>query len=1578
MVPWICCPLRANVSLRSGVNLELDTDKLPPSILEHPRSGIYGTMKRLNLKFLALLLIPVGLAAIGIHFLHDNNVKRTEEMWLDAANKAEAAGKLPEALNELAKYLRENPSDLANEQRAAMIAAEVFLAKDGRTTSNLGTARGRLEKAARLSSDEPEKKQELERKLINVLVEAGKMQDAYSYIKPHILLAPSDADLFYKAGQCTYYLEIDSATESPDVYLSRVVGLMPKTKKGREFDEDAALDPHHVDAYALLADYLQEKGESTALATLVIEEMVRVNKEHEDRSIASRAFLHRGRHRQAYPPKFNRRSDIVTHLDAVRADITKAVELDPRNGDALLTLADLDIAAGDPEAAKVSLRAALEVNPESVLGHLQLAGIFQTERKEDEAMAIVEAGLKHAPTNVELLWRKCLLQITTRDSDGLRRTIAKLKSTQAESDVIAVAEACLPMCKRGWAEASRRLRRVAPVVVRNDTLREAVDRSLAICYGHTREWDRQLEIYETLAKNPSLANSDDLFIGRVNALLKLRRLIEAKALLRSRILQRRSGEKVPEGISSLIARFVRLSGGSTDDFLTDAEEESELKPEELEGEPEDWIAAPIGFWLKVSDRTNRILESDAEDKQAQARDLWARALALYGDAINNMSGDQRERALTVWRSNYYTYVGAMLSQVGPHEAIESLEKMRSTHGDSQGIITQHANILVSKKMLASDNDSLEKLRELESRIPDLPYGERATAWIQLGSAFAKTGDAGMEDSKRCWKNAAELEPSDKFTLRQLFDLARQADDKQGMLAALDTIEAALTREDAVWKYGRAQYLTSLSQDKKNPPSEKETQAYLDQALSLVEEALKDRHTWGTLYHLRGYIRELQGDLDGALADYERAQDEGLNDASLRLHLAGLRISRNEFTAAADILDGIPEGTPGLARLQAMLLAIRGHNPKQIVEAIDKLAVDDSDWMLQIEIGEMLRRASERLGDDPESKALLDRAESSFRAALAAEPEVPGTWLLLVRFFVDSRKDEAAARELLENGEKELSGASGYRTLAECYIRLKDVAKAEHYLKAVLTETPGDLAALRGLADQYIRTGREADGVQVLDEMLAFSGKENSYTRNHIAWARRRKAGELLRTRRHADFLAAVALVEENRKASSNSVEDTLVKAQVLSTRPEPRYQRQAIDLIEQVRQQDASALDFDFVRLLARLQFQDARTSDAEAWTRSRTTLDLLIDPARQRRDRRTAEQKTELLIQFATMLLDRNELSQANHYISNLSRTSPKDERTIRLAAKMHMAKKTPDTKSATNTVNSIIPKQKTSAESARSLLFAARLFDELGLHKEAEEAFRRLAREQPIRLVTLAKYLASRGRVKDALSIARQMAQSGNVDYACGIGLLAVRKQPQVSSQQKEEILGWFKKAKQKGGPAGVRIAMIEAELFIVLGEEERAIAQLQDLLGSNDRTEAEEGEIANNLAYLFAARGEELDQALQLIDKAIELLGPSVGLLDTKGVVHLARDECDEALEALTEATSMDANPTYSRGFLRAEEEATAHTHFHLALAYRCRDDMVNARKALTSARKRGFRAAAMIPLRPERLTELKAWLGDKKPD
>jgi tetratricopeptide (TPR) repeat protein len=125
----------------------------------------------------------------------------------------------------------------------------------------------------------------------------------------------------------------------------------------------------------------------------------------------------------------------------------------------------------------------------------------------------------------------------------------------------------------------------------------------------------------------------------------------------------------------------------------------------------------------------------------------------------------------------------------------------------------------------------------------------------------------------------------------------------------------------------------------------------------------------------------------------------------------------------------------------------------------------------------------------------------------------------------------------------------------------------------------------------------------------------------------------------------------------------------------------------------------------------------------------------------------------------------------------------------------------------------------------------------------------------------------------------------------------------------------------------------LYEMGGDEDRAIEHYEAAI----RYEPNLGEAKNNLAYIFAENGENLDRALDLAQEAKALMPDNASAADTLGWVLYRRGVPSAAVGYLKEAAAGFPADDPNQGLVR----------YHLALAYDAGGDAENARVAVDAA-------------------------------
>jgi hypothetical protein len=153
-----------------------------------------------------------------------------------------------------------------------------------------------------------------------------------------------------------------------------------------------------------------------------------------------------------------------------------------------------------------------------------------------------------------------------------------------------------------------------------------------------------------------------------------------------------------------------------------------------------------------------------------------------------------------------------------------------------------------------------------------------------------------------------------------------------------------------------------------------------------------------------------------------------------------------------------------------------------------------------------------------------------------------------------------------------------------------------------------------------------------------------------------------------------------------------------------------------------------------------------------------------------------------------------------------------------------------------------------------------------------------------------------------------------------------------------------------------MLEADMREIQGRSAEAGAIYRSLLDRQELSTTQRAIVANNLAFHLAAP-ETAGEAEQLIESAVETLGPHPDLLDTRGVVRIALGKDIAARADLEQAALLPSDVKL----------------LHVAYARLRTGDVLEARKALAAARKKGLDSDRLSTTDRQWLEELEEQLG-----
>jgi predicted Zn-dependent protease len=469
-----------------------------------------------------------------------------------------------------------------------------------------------------------------------------------------------------------------------------------------------------------------------------------------------------------------------------------------------------------------------------------------------------------------------------------------------------------------------------------------------------------------------------------------------------------------------------------------------------------------------------------------------------------------------------------------------------------------------------------------------------------------------------WQARADLD-----SRLRLLDLAVTAGrDREAKLIVAD-LRQREGEDGVLWREGEASRLLVLARQGRGE--------VLPEARKLLDDVARRRQGDSRLALLQAAVADLSGNPDSALAFYLQALSRGATRSDVVRRAVQLLYQAGRYDEADEVIRVAEQRAPldgELTRRAAQVALKRGQLQRACKLARSAVPAKTRDYRDHLWLAHMLEAAGQPA-----------QAEASLRRAVRLAASVPEPWLALVRHLARQGRAKEA-EEVLQQAQRKLSPTRAERMLPLGEEALGRLDRADALYQKQLQAHPGDPAVLRAAADFYLRIGR-GDQAEPLLRHLAdpLPGAPPA----QVALARRQLAVLLAESSRPAGFDQALAMLDQNVKASGPSAADEEARAAVLAVQPQRR--RDAIRLLEQLHSRHALSAKGQY--LLVRLYEADGQPSRA-----SNLMLDLLV---------RTDDEPEYLAHQVRTLLSDQ-ELTQARTYLDRLERIEPHSLRTRQL----------------------------------------------------------------------------------------------------------------------------------------------------------------------------------------------------------------------------------------------------------------------------------------------------------------------------
>lgn len=1145
-------------------------------------------------------------------------------------------------------------------------------------------------------------------------------------------------------------------------------------------------------------------------------------------------------------------------------DVRKAYQLAPDDADVLLAMAGRAQLREQDAEAKKFLETGNEKHPEDSRFYVGLAQLQMKDQKTDTALKIIEEGLKKVPAKeaVSLLLFKSELQLANKDTAGIEATKEQLRKAGYGGVLTEFLDARLLLVQEKWYEASVALAELQVKTANSGFYADQIGSQLGLAYERSGQYDKAESAYKAvLARNP---NNDFAKAGVQRVGLALKRDV-----------------KNPEtaDLDQLLAAELKKPKKDQNWSEIDKKIAELAQKRKYEG------AALELFWARMM---------LARENYPEAR---KRLVAAREKDPENM--EVRRLAVFLLRAED--------PEKGPAKALQLLDQTVEQFGDKPELRLDRADCLIAINQQKPDADKLKLdlagLTKLPSSWND---NDQVAFWNGMAARYALVG---MRDEARDSLNrVAELRPKDLPTRVALFGLALEANDDAAMKEAQDQILSVVgTKEDSNWLYSEARRRLSLFV---RGEGDKDSLREIQQ---LTDRAMKERPNWFELQLLSAELALRRGDENDALAHFEKAQELGRPNANAVMMHVQLLLRGGRLEPARRLLEQLPENMMEgqLGPVYAEVLLNTGNTDKA-VDVITKYAkAAPKDASRQLALGQMLARAaSDPKMAESRRKELLTQAGEALEAAVKSSPETPQTWLALITYQV-MQKDVDAAKRTLQQAQLGLAEDQVAAVLAKGNEIMGQWFDAETVYLTALDAQPDNLLLAQELATFYLspaypRDDKYQKATPLVNQILK-AGADGKLQNNDpsLMWARRAAAQMLAVTGDYQALRKAEKLLASNALDGTLPIQERLQMANILATRADPISRDKAKRLFEAAKKDQPLSLKDEMV--LGQLYF--ARQEWEQCKRHMRTTV---------AQNRSSADAR----VLFANMILQRGSdkeiQDEATRQINELKKIAPNDARTVQLI--VALAGKTGREKQARDYLLGLVPKVSNPAQltdqQAAMLEFVAPMLVSLNDLEDAEKLYRAVVAKNPNKVLALADFLGTHRDVNQAFEILESVYKPELTEPVSRIAIGIVRaRRDEIQDKYDDKVRGWLDRGLLEN-PDSIPLEMLLAEFADVQKNYDEAAEIYKKLLARDDVSGITRAIVLNNLAFLVAL-ADNADEAgvdpLQLIDKAIQILGPTADILDSRAVIYIAKGDYQKAIRDLD--NSLTDNPTPAKYFHKA---------------------------------------------------------------
>ncbi|MBN1588722.1 MAG: tetratricopeptide repeat protein [Pirellulales bacterium] len=1183
--------------------------------------------------------------------------------------------------------------------------------------------------------------------------------------------------------------------------------------------------------------------------------------------------------------------------------------------DALVLAAQCEVAASGldgkgPDSphlknARIYATAVDELFPGRAATYLILASIERAHDQPEKAIEWLRRGTGCKQDRLTVMWQLANLLIDARRLDEAREIIKQMTDENAPDVYLEHLQAMIHFAEEDWLPAKKGFERVLPELTSTPESALQVNLFIAKCCAELGLIDQQRE---------ALSRATMLDRTSIRALLDLAKVEAASGQLTEAIEDYRLILRFPNAPSdayyslarTLLAKNVHLPKEERN--WNEVEKAIDDAAEHLRNSPS--ISLLRAELLIAKDRpreavvllaeTRDQLQKDATDARAQHQLVLKEAEKLTGEAREKKLAEAEEliakarRLESLQPAIWQALVRLAERQRNWEDASRLLEAAENELGNGPQTRLMKVRHLVERYGAGAG----PRIRGLLEDVDEFTPEQRVWLWRNVATLAYEIRD--YETATDLCKKALDTEPDNLGVEKLRFHIAAARTDVAVMREILANMSKLESTPSAFWYYAKAMQLM-LSVDQGGDAKQ------LGQALDMLRRAAVLRPKWGQVSLLAGMIHERLDDEDTAIDKYLEAIDLGVNDPEIVRRTAQLLARKNRLREADRMFRLLAEREPLLSesvdRQRGAVKARLGEFDAALGPA-RKVAAHSNEVEDHIWLGQLLTvvgRRMETQGREKEAQRLLDEAEEALRHAVILKSDSPDPWIALIQFLAQTEQI-ASAEKTIAQARKKLPPKVAATAIAQCYEVLDRPDEAAKQYDIAVKNAPRDAEVAALAAQFFIRADRFAKAKGQLVRII--SGSVDA-TKQQKAQARRQMALTLSEEGGQKERQEAIRWIDANLAEDPHSATDRYWKAVLLANDQSGKYHREAITSLEKLmtEQKDPGP---EVLFTLARLYREEG---DLRKY---RLLMDKLLKSHRD---------VPRYVIAYTSALIAERSYHEAEAWAAELTKLAPDDFKTVLLRAELAFQQRQFERTQRLLREYLNSPLESQSAKDRRLSLvaetfedFARRLRESNDntwagvFSKEAYQTYREFVNQKPGQELLMASFLAKQERLDDAIDLIDSLWETSDphqIAWAC----FAVIDGKGASRKQMDRV----DRILQKAAAQNPNAMVIEIAIAVLRNLQDRfqeAEAIYRDIL----RKTPENPTVLNNLAVLLARHGVKLNEAADLIERAVKNAGPSDDLLDSRAIVHLALNHPERALEDLRKAIAQ--KPTPLRFFHQAE--------------------------------------------------------------